>query len=298
MLKIGNGPVSWGVIENTPGQRTDYAQVLDEMREAGYAGTELGDWGFMPTDPAQLRGELKARGLVLLAAWVGMAFAQREAHADGEARAVRTARLLADVAGESAFMVQGDDHSTEDVRTQNAGRIRPEHGLSDEGWKVFAEGVQRIARAVREQTGLRSVFHPHCATWVETPDETENLLSLTDPEWVGLCFDSGHYRFGGGDPMTGLKKHADRIRHVHFKDCDPSIAGRSRAEGWDYAQSIGHGVFCELGKGDVDFPAVLALLKEIGYDGWIVVEQDVLPGRGSPKASAKRSREYLRNLGL
>jgi inosose dehydratase len=124
------------------------------------------------------------------------------------------------------------------------------------------------------------------------------LLEMTDPTVLGLCFDTGHYSFAGGDPLEGIERHKDRIWHVHFKDHQPEIAARSRTEGWDGVYAVGQGVFCELGKGDVNFPAVKTKLESIGYDGWIVVEQDVLPGMGNPKDSAKRNREHLRSFGL
>jgi inosose dehydratase len=113
-----------------------------------------------------------------------------------------------------------------------------------------------------------------------------------------LCFDTGHYSFGGGHPLDGLTRYADRIWHVHFKDHAPQVAAQSRIEEWDGVASVGHGVFCELGQGDVDFPAILAKLRAMSYDGWIVVEQDVLPGMGRPIESARRNREYLRAIGL
>lgn len=299
MIRVANAPCSWGVLEfGLEGETAGYAQVLDEMRETGYEGTELGDWGFMPTDPDLLRRELARRGLALLGAFVPVALADPDAHDDGEEAALRTARLLAAVAGPTPFIVLADDNGRDPIRTQNAGRIRPEHGLDPEGWRVFAAGVERIARAVRAETGLRTVFHHHCAGYVETPAEVERLLALTEPDLVGLCFDTGHYRFGGGDPLEGLRRHADRIRHVHFKDCDPIVAARSRAEGWDYFRAVREGVFCELGRGDVPFPAIKAELERLGYDGWIVVEQDVLPGMGTPKQSAARNRAYLREIGL
>jgi len=298
MIKVANAPVSWGVIEKIEGERSAYARVLDEIAETGYAGTELGDWGFLPTDPDLLATELDARGLELMAAWVGVAYADKQAHADGEARAVRAAKLLAKVAGRQAVIVLGEDPDPKSHRSQYAGRIQREHALNEQGWKIYAEGVNRIARAVRETAGLRSAFHPHSGIWIETQEETERLLSLTDPALVGLCFDTGHYRFGGGDPVAALRKFSDRLWHVHFKDQDPKVAARSRAGGWDYDHSIAEGIFCELGLGDVDFPGALKVLQEIGYDGWIVVEQDVLPGSGSPKVSALKSREYLRSLGI
>jgi inosose dehydratase len=297
-IRVGNAPVSWGVIENVEGERGGYARVLDEMHETGFAGTELGDWGFMPTDPAVLRQELAARNLKLLASWVSVYLHDADRHAASEADAVRTARLLAEVGGPDNLIVLGNDPYGDPMRTQNAGRIRPEHGMTDAQWKVFTEGANRVARAVKRETGLRTVFHHHIGTWVETPEETATFLSLTDPSVVGLCFDTGHYRFGGGDPVEGLRRHADRVWHVHFKDHDPRVAQQSRRNNWGAIQSVEHGVFCELGRGDVDFPAVIQVLKDIGYSGWIVVEQDVLPGMGTPKESAQRNRDYLRSIGL
>ncbi len=298
MIRVANAPCSWGVIENIAGERGGYVQVIDEIRATGYAGTELGDWGFMPTDPDQLRQELAARELALLASWVSVFLHDPSRHAQSEAEAVRTARLLAEVGGPDTMIVLGNDPYGDPVRTLNSGRVTPELGLTDAQWQVFAEGANRVARAVKRETGLRTVFHHHIGTWVETPEETARLLAMTDPAVLGLCFDTGHYRFGGGDPVTGLRRHADRIWHVHFKDHQPQVAARSRAEGWGGVEAVGQGVFCELGQGDVDFPGVVRALNEVGYAGWIVVEQDVLPGMGSPKASAQRNRDYLRSIGL
>jgi inosose dehydratase len=298
LIRVANAPCSWGVIENVAGEREGYAWVLDEMHETSYQGTELGDWGFMPTDPDKLRQELEARDLKLLASWVSVYLHDAGRLAESEADAVRTARLLAEVGGPDNLIVLGNDPYGDPMRTQNAGRIRPEHGMTDAQWKVFTEGANRVARAVKRETGLRTVFHHHIGTWVETPEETATFLSLTDPSVVGLCFDTGHYRFGGGDPVEGLRRHADRVWHVHFKDHDPRVAEQSRRNNWGAIQSVEHGVFCELGRGDVDFPAVIQVLKDISYAGWIVVEQDVLPGMGTPKESAQRNRDYIRSIGL
>lgn len=298
MLEVANAPCSWGVIENVQGGRGGYASVLDEMHETGYAGTELGDWGFMPTEPDALRQELAVRELQLPASWVNVYLHDAGRHAQSEAEALRTAHLLAEVGGPNALVVLGNDPYTDVTRTHNAGRITPEQGLSAAQWQILATGADRVAQAVKQATGLRTVFHHHIGTWVETPEETARLLELTDPALVGLCFDTGHYLFGGGDPVAGLQRHADRIWHVHFKDCDANIAERSRREGWSALQSVEHGVFCELGRGAVDFAAILAQLTARRYDGWIVVEQDVLPGMGHPKASARRNRQYLRSIGL
>jgi inosose dehydratase len=291
--------------EGLEGEAIGYAQMLDELRATGYTGTELGDWGYMPTDPAALRAELQQRNLALTGAFVPVRLRDLNAHATGEEQALRTARLLvaASTGGTQPFLVLADDNGSDPERTMNAGRIAPGSGLTTEEWRIFALGAERIARAVRDATGLRTVFHHHCAGYVETPDEIARLLELTDPDVLGLVFDTGHYVYGSGQNdgatvLDGLQRFGDRIWYMHFKDCQPQVAEEARANGWDYFEAVRHGVFCELGQGCVDFRAVTAWLRARKYQGWITVEQDVLPGMGSPRASAQRNREYLRSIGL
>ena len=128
---------------------------------------------------------------------------------------------------------------------KNAGRVRPEMGLRPGEWKTFAAGANRIAQAVHAETGLRTVFHHHCAGYVVTPDEIAKFLDLTDPKTIGLVFDTGHYVFGSGqcDALQGLERFQERIWYVHLKDCDPAVADQSRSEEWNYFRSLAHGVF-------------------------------------------------------
>jgi inosose dehydratase len=299
MIKVANAPCSWGVLEfGLEGETAGFGQVLDEMRKTGYSGTELGDWGFMPTEPARLRSELEERSLDLVGAFVPVAFCQRAAHSAGLEAALATARLMASAGYRQAFMVLSDDNGKVPERTRNAGRIRPDMGLQEHQWDIFAEGVELVASRVREETGIRSVFHHHCAGYVETPAEIQQLLGRTDPELVGLVLDTGHLSLGGGDPLNVLRKFADRIWHVHFKDCSEKVAAESREREWDYFQSVKAGIFCELGQGRVDFTRVADELRVLDYEGWIVVEQDVLPGMGSPFACARRNRVFLQSLGF
>jgi inosose dehydratase len=299
MIRIANAPCSWGVIENVEGDTGGYRRVLDEMAETGYAGTELGDWGFMPTEPDALRAELEPRGLALLASFSTPWLQDPARHRQGEADAVRIGRLLAAVGGPDTMIVLGNDPYGDPVRGRNAGRITPEMGLDDTAWRIYADAADRLARRVRDEAGIRTVVHQHLGTLIETGAEVRRLMAMTDPDLLGICLDTGHWTFGTGEsPVGAVREFGSRIWHVHFKDCDPAVMAESRRNEWDGLTSTGHGVFCELGKGCVDFPGVLAALEETGYDGWIVVEQDILPGMGNPRESALRNRAYLRSIGL
>jgi inosose dehydratase len=301
-MLVGNAPCSWGSLEHQDSSQViPYNQMLDELVETGYTGTELGDWGYMPTDATLLGAELRRRNLVMLGAYVPVAMKNPAAHAPGMVAAVRTTRLLAAVATMPApFLVLADDNGEDTVRTKMAGRITPELGLSAEEWKVFTGGANKIAREVFEQTGLLTVLHHHCAGYVETPDEIATFLELTDPRFMGLVFDVGHYYHGTGredcDVAAALDRFADRVWYIHLKDIEPKIAKRCRKEEWDYFTAMRKGVYCELGKGCVDFPAMLCWLNAHDYKGYMLVEQDILPGMGTPKESALRSREYLRSV--
>jgi len=299
MIKIANAPCSWGVLEfDLEGKAAGFEQVLDEIRDTGYEGSELGDWGFMPTDPANLRKELDRRNLAMVGAFVPVFLKDKAKHLQGAETAVKTARLMAEAGYPDAFIVLADENGSVKERTLNAGRITPEMGLSNEEWKIFAGGADLVAGEVKAKTGLRTVFHHHCAGYAETPMEINMLLENTNPDLLGLVLDMGHYKFGGGDPLEALKKYSKRIWHVHFKDCEDKVASLSREKKWDYFESVRNGVFCELGKGSVDFKSITEELIKINYNGWIVVEQDVLPGMGKPKECALRNRNFIKSLGL
>lgn len=309
-IRTANAPCSWGSLEfeGLEGESIAYGQMLDELRATGYVGTELGDWGYMPTEPAVLKMELERRHLSMVGAFVPVALKYKEAHARGEAEALKVAQLLTAVRDTRAeaprsLLILADANGTDAARTRHAGRVTAEMGLSQHEWKIFASGAERIARTVRSMTGLPTAFHHHCAGYIETPLEIARFLDMTDPELIGLVFDTGHYLFGTGGTdgaavLDGLDHFAERVRHMHFKDCQPQVVERARAEGWDYFTSLRHGVFCELGKGNVPFAGIVEQLNGNDYHGWIVVEQDILPGMGSPKASAERNRAYISALGL
>lgn len=300
MIAVANAPCSWGVLEfESKSESPGYEQVLDEIAASGYGGTELGDWGFMPTEPAALRERLDGRNLAMVGAFVTTRLADARSHDASVRTAVETARLIAAAAdGGRPVIVLSDEPTADPARTRAAGRVTPALGLTGAQWDEAAARVERIAAAVRDETGLRTVFHHHCAGYVETPAEIDALMARTDPTLLGLCLDSGHATYGRGSPLDVLSRYRARTWHVHFKDCDPQVAEQARREQLDYQTALRHGLFCEMGRGNVDFPALLGELRRTNYDGWIVVEQDVLPAMGSPVSSATRNRQYLRGIGV
>ena len=313
-IRVANAPCSWGTIEGFA-DNTPWDKMLDELAGSGYVGTELGDLGFMPTDPTVLRAELSHRSLVMLGGFQGVPLRQPDAVPAWRERVLAVARLLAavadeDKAGRKPYFILADETRGNGHRTARAGRITAADGLDADEMRRFAANATQLAQLVLDETGLVTLFHHHCAAFIETPAEIERLLDATDPDLLGLVFDTGHYTYGTGvaDPLgshgkgtsalDGLRRFWGRVPYVHLKDCQPQVAARARELGWDYSTAVGAGVFCELGQGSVDLEGVLAFLQVQGYRDWVTVEQDVLPGMGTPRESAARNRQTLARLGL
>ncbi|HVP46214.1 MAG TPA: sugar phosphate isomerase/epimerase [Bryobacteraceae bacterium] len=292
-IRVATAPVSWGILEVEGwGKQKPYGEVLDEMVEAGYSGTELGPYGFLPTDPNILKTELAKRKLPLLGAFVPLPLARADRHDAALQSALEIARLLAQAG--APYLVLADEMSP--ARMAVAGSVDDARdGMDARAWEGAARLLDRVARAARE-LGLSSVFHHHAGTFIETPGETERLLAMTDPQLLGLCLDSGHYFYGGGDPVDLARKHGTRVRHLHLKDVRPSVLEQVRREKIPYLDAVRMGVFCELGQGGVNLTGVIQELTAAEFDGWAVFEQDVdttMPGC-NPLESARRSRGYLR----
>jgi inosose dehydratase len=296
-IVVGNAPVSWGVYEadrpNPP-----FARVLDEIAAAGYEGTELGPYGYLPTTPDALAAELKRRRLALGSSFVPLPLedAGRRAHSVESALAV--ARLLASQ-GVGELIIADDEDPR---RTRIAGRIPGDGsaGWSDGQWREAIATLGAVAKALRDALGMRVVVHHHAGTFLETPAEIERLLAETDPDQVNLLLDTGHAAYGGADPVEIARRHGARIRYVHLKDVDRAELDHVRKSAVTMEEAWKRGVFCPLGDGAVDFPGVVDALRGTGYSGWMIVEQDVVPdaqGRlvPEPAQSARRSRQYLRD---
>jgi inosose dehydratase len=292
-IKIGTAPVSWGImeVEGWNGQ-APYAKVLNEMAESGYEGTELGPYGYLPSEPERLMAELSSRGLSMVSAFVPLPLAEQERHESSFQEAMKVAELLA--SADARLIVLAGDMN--EARMNVAGRVNEERdGMSQRHWQDAVEIISRIARACLDM-GLSTAFHHHAGTFIETPNEIERLCASTDPTLIGLCLDTGHYLYGGGDPVEAVQQYGSRIWHLHLKDIRSAVLESVRGEGLGFLEAVRRDLFCELGEGAVDFPAIKQGLNDCGYDGWAIVEQDVdasLPGV-QPFESALRSRRYLR----
>lgn len=296
-IRVANAPVSWGIYEfENIEPKFPFTRVLDEIAEIGYRGTELGPYGYFPPDPDAQRQELEKRNLQLVSAFVPVKLVDRSAHESGVEEALRVGKLLAALGAE--YIILADDNGTVPELIAQAGQ-RTGSMLSADEWDIFAEGVNTIARRVHDETGLGIVFHHHCAGYVETPEETRQLMDRTDTDLVGLCLDTGHWHYSGGDAVACLKEYGERMRHLHLKDCQPEVAKRCRESGENYFEAVEADVFCLLGKGEVDFPTVLEVLEKQGYKGWATVEQDVLvDDLNAPKEYAIHNATYLKSINL
>jgi inosose dehydratase len=297
-IRVASAPVSWGIMENVPlPPEYPYSRVLDEIVNAGYAGTELGPYGFLPVDPSLLRQELNRRGLTLCSAFVAIPLGDSGMHESGLAQVEQAAQLISQ--GGARLLILSDavtpDRSVVAGRRQEANRLC----WTEPQWKAAERAIQRTVSCCR-RFGLKVAFHHHVGSHVETPEEVDHLLSLLAPGDLGLCLDTGHYRYGGGDPVELLQRVIDRVWCVHLKDIDEARLSESRRERLDFHSAVRNGVFARLGDGSIDFSSVLAMLRNSEFDGWVVVEQDVLEGgRGAtaPLANAKAGREFLEKLG-
>lgn len=297
-FRIASAPVSWGVFENRkPPEEYPYPRVMDEIAAAGYSGTELGPYGFYPTDPAKLRAELDGRGLALCSAFVAMHWGEAGLHAEGLAQVERSARLVSALG--SRLLILSDEISPQ--RSAVAGRAisHPVTHWTEAQWKAAIDALRR-AIDLCSKLHMRVAFHPHVGTHVETPTEMDRLLGQFGAD-LGLCLDTGHCLYGGGQPLEALRRYRPRVLCLHLKDVSPARLELARGKGWDFYEAVRQGVFARLGEGGVDFPGVLRLLRETQFDGWVVVEQDVLEGgqgADSPLANAQAGLAYLMKLGV
>ena len=292
-VRIGSAPVSWGVWFPSDPKQPPWRQFLDEVATAGYQWTELGPYGYLPTELPVLREELARRSL-RLSGGVAMAdLADPARWPEVEAQVVGVGELLG--ALDARFLVLIDDTYTDLFTGEPKGPSR----LDQEGWKRLIDSTHRVADMARGRFGLSLVYHPHAETHVEYEDQIEAFLQQTDPDRVSMCLDTGHHAYRGGDPVRFMREHHDRIRYLHLKSVDRDVQQRVEAESVPFATAVAMGVFCEPADGAVDFLALGDTLREVEFDGWAVVEQDIYPTPfDKPLPIAQRTLAYLRETGI
>lgn len=295
-IRFASAPVSWGVQDDPgPAWKQSYEQILGEIVSAGFTGTELGPYGFFPTDPAVLKETLQRFGLTMLSSFVPVPITE-PALGEKVIEQVRRVGGLLFALG-APLLVLADCQTPQ--RREIAGRV-PVDGsksLTLAQWKGVGEIIRRVEQAAAEFR-LRVVFHPHVATHVETPGEVQCLFDALAGAPIGLCLDTGHCVYGGGDPTDEARKYRSLLQYVHIKDINAHVLGEARRQKLDFEQAIGAGVFSRIGSGCIDFDGFFRFLAESRYCGWAIVEQDVIYGKTviPPVESMRASLSYVRNI--
>lgn len=295
-IRFASAPVSWGVQDDPgPAWKQPYEQILQEIVSAGYTGTELGPYGFFPPDPAVLNKTLQRFGLTMLSSFVPVPITEPSRGENVIEHVRKVGKLLSALGAQ--LLVLADCQTPQ--RREIAGRV-PVDGsksLTPAQWKHVGEVIRQVEQCAAE-FGLRVVFHPHVATFVETPREVECLFDALTGASVGLCLDTGHCVYGGGDPVDEARKYRTVLQYVHIKDIDARVLGEARRQKLNFEQAIGAGVFSRIGDGCIDFDAFFRCLAESRYSGWAIVEQDVIYGKTTvpPGESMRVSLNYLKNV--
>ena len=276
---LAGAPVSFGVFELTPeGAETMSAdEVLAVLADTGYRGVDLGPVGFLGRG-AELRDRLQSHGMELAGGWVQLPFSDDAAFEASLPQLHEALQVFGDAAALSPRRMPvptlADGGSP--ARAAAPGRGCLVDPLSEDGWNRLSANLARAVDIVRD-AGFTPTFHHHAGTFVESPDEIERLLAETE---IGLTLDTGHLLIGGGDPLDAVSRWGERINHLHLKDVDRGELERVLAAGGGMAEVWSSGAFVALGAGDVDVAEVMTAMQRQGFDGWVVVEQDVLNGEG------------------
>ncbi len=294
-IRISNAPCSWGVEFPDDPRNPPWAKVLNEAAATGYAGIELGPIGFMPEDPAVLADGLAKNGLSLVGGVVFQPF-HDEAKWDRVLDASRrTCRSLQSHGAEHLVLID----SISPRRAPTAGRPDEAEQMNGDSWAKMLDRVRTVAKMGTEDYGLTVSIHAHAGGFCDFEPELERMLGEIDAGILKICLDTGHSVYAGFDPVAFMKRHMDRIVYMHFKDIDPLVQRRVIANRTDFYDACADGIFCNLGRGAVDFRAVRDVLENAGYKGWCTVEQDCDPqGSTSPLDDSRANREYLRSIGF
>ncbi len=286
---LGIAPIGW-CNDDMPelGAENTFRQTVSEMALAGFTGCEIGNK--YPKDPAELKWELDLRGMRIASRWFSSFILTQpleQVKADFNKELDFLAAVGADRinVSEQSYSIQGKL----DTPILTGGH---KYVMNDEEWDRFCKGLNELGKIAVER-GFKLCFHHHMGTVVQTAAETRRMLQNTDPRYVFLCYDTGHFTFAGEDPLAMLKEFGDRVGHVHLKDMRLDVVEEARKNNWSFLDAVRSGAFTVPGDGNVDFDPVFALLSEAGYEGWLLVEAEQDPAKANPLEYAIKGRQYI-----
>ncbi len=290
---VGSAPDSWGVWFPSDEKQTPWSRFMDEVAEAGYEWIELGPYGYLPTELDVLRGELEKRDLKVSGTFAMEHIEDPKSWPELERQVLGAGEILQALGAKFLVLIDG---TYSDLVTGES--LLPAQ-LDDAGWARLIETTHRVADIARNRFGLQLVFHPHAETHVEYEEQIERFLRDTDPETVDILLDTGHHAYRGGDPISFMRKHHERIPYLHLKSVDLEVRAKVQSENIPLATAVSMDMFVEPAMGAVDFEAFRDVLQEVNFQGWATVEQDMYPAPfDKPFPIAKRTRDYLREIGI
>lgn len=287
-VRLGIAPIAW-TNDDMPdlGKENTFEQCVSEMALAGFTGSEVGNK--YPKDPEVLKKALELRGVEICNQWFSSFLLTKPfEEVEKEFRAQLTflkamgSKIIG--ASEQSYSVQGQ------METPVFGH---KYVMNEEEWNTLCQGLNKLGKIAKDEYGISLTFHHHMGTVVQTAEETERLMERTDPEYVSLLFDSGHFAYCGEDPVAMVTKYVDRIKHVHLKDIRPEVVEKVKAEDMSFLAGVRAGAFTIPGDGCVDFDSIFKVLEEADYAGYMVVEAEQDPAKANPLEYAIRARKFI-----
>ena len=289
-VKLGIAPIGW-CNDDMPelGAENTFRQTVSEMALAGFTGCEIGNK--YPSDPAELKRQLDLRGMRIASRWFS-SFLLTKPYEEVSKEFLTQLDFLAAV-GADRINVSEQSYSIQGQMGTPVLTGGHKYVMNDVEWERFCDGLNGLGRLAASR-GFKLCYHHHMGTVVQTAAETDRMMSNTDPKYVFLCYDTGHFTFAGEDPLAMLRKYVDRVGHVHLKDMRLPVVEEARKQNWSFLQAVRNGAFTVPGDGDVDFDPVFQVLSEAGYEGWLLVEAEQDPAKADPLEYAQKARAYIR----
>ena len=285
-VHLGIAPIAW-TNDDMPdlGAENTFEQCVSEMALAGFTGCEVGNK--YPKDTAVLKKALELRGMQICNAWYST-FLTTAPYEETEKGFIEHVAFLKPM-GAKGLGVSEQGHS---IQGTDKAIFRDKYVCDDREWELLCRGLNRLGKVAKDM-GVALTFHHHMGTVVQTAAEIRRMMENTDPELVGLLFDSGHLAYCGEDYLGVLKKYAGRIRHVHLKDIRPEVVEKVRRENLSFLQGVRLGTFTVPGDGSLDFEPIFEVLGNTGYEGYVLVEAEQDPAVANPLEYAIKARKYI-----